>query len=393
MKKIDILNVTKNAIAQTMGTEYMEQLGELSALDSAKLIDVGKDVLDSGSVDSFVKALLVQIGEIYIESREYVSELSSLYVHSFDWGGFVERIVISPVIETLMNDPMWNLTNGTSYADIEHTAYIPEVTTKIFEEGKPIMVPMTRQTTTLMEAFQSMRQLTRFVSALDGVMRNTIKVAMDSYAHMLVSAGVAISEKATGNAYHFLTEAKSKGIVDSTLTSEKALENETYLVYVMRRIRDIKKQMGRLTTAFNNGNVPMQALDTKMILLTDFVSSVKFNVRANTYNLEEIGIGAYDEISAFQGVTDGTDDFKYSNNSKIMIAADSTNKLGIGTSAVTLTNAIGVCFDKMAMGLTLDRVKVTSSYTASTDMQNFFTHALVNYIIDTNYPMVAFFND
>lgn len=394
MEKINVVNLTKNAIAQTMGTEYMEQIGDLAALDSAKLIDVGKDVIDSGSVDAFVKSLLVQMGEMYIESREYVSELSSLYVHSFDWGGFVERIMVSPVIETLMEDPVWNITNGTSYADIEHTAYIPECSAKIFEEGKPICVPMTKQTSTLFEAFQNMNQLTRFVSALDGVMRNTIKVAMDSYAHMLVSAGIAISEKALGNAYHFLTEAKAKGIVDATTTPEKALENEAYIIYVMRRIRDIKKYMGRLTTAFNNGNVPMQSLDTKTILLTEFVSSAKFNVRANTYHLDEIeGIGPFDEVSAWQGVTDGSDNFAYANNSKIMIAADPTNKLGIGTSAVTLSNAIGICFDKMAMGLTLDRVKVTSSYTAATDMQNFFTHALVNYLIDTNYSIVAFFND
>lgn len=151
--------------------------------------------------------------------------------------------------------------------------------------------------------------------------------------------------------------------------------------------------MHRMTTAYNNGSVPMQAKEVNKILLTDFVSSTKFNVRANTYNLDEVGIGSYDEVSAWQGITDGTNNFDYSTNSKIMISADPTNKLGIGTAEVTLTNAIGLLFDRMALGICPYRSKVTSNYTAIADFWNEYHHMLVNYILDSNYSMVAFFND
>ena len=76
-----------------------------------------------------------------------------------------------------------------------------------------------------------------------------------------------------------------------------------------------------------------------------------------------------------------------------MISADPTNKLGIGTSEVTLTNAIGLLFDRMALGICPYRSKVTSNYTAIADFWNEYHHMLVNYILDSNYSMVAFFND
>ena len=389
MKFIDVVELTKNAVAQSLGNEYMEKVGDLSALDSYKLVDIGKDVLDSGSVDSYVKSLLTQIGKLYIESREYVSELNSIYIDSFDWGGYLERVYFSP--QDLVSDEMFNLVNGNSYDD--HKFYKPNVSAKIFEESKTIMCPISLTEDAVKMAFSSWDEKNKFLSGIQQNVRNTIDLGLDAYAHMLVSCAIAVSDKALNNSIHLLTEAKEKGIVSSETTSEQALNNEGYLVYCLNRIRNVEKYMHRMTTAYNNGSVPMQAKDVNKILLTDFVSSTKFNVRANTYNLDEVGIGSYDEVSAWQGITDGTNNFDYSTNSKIIISADPTNKLGIGTSEVTLTNAIGLLFDRMALGICPYRSKVTSNYTAIADFWNEYHHMLVNYILDSNYSMVAFFND
>ena len=389
MKFIDVVELTKSAVAQSLGNEYMEKVGDLSALDSYKLVDIGKDVLDGGTVDSYVKSLLTQIGKLYIESREYVSELNSIYIDSFDWGGYLERVYFSP--QDLVVDEMFNLVNGNSYDD--HKFYKPNVSAKIFEESKTIMCPISLTEDAVKMAFSSWDEMNKFLSGIQQNVRNTIDLGLDAYAHMLVSCAIAVSDKALNNSIHLLTEAKEKGIVSSETTSEQALNNEGYLVYCLNRIRNVEKYMHRMTTAYNNGSVPMQAKDVNKILLTDFVSSTKFNVRANTYNLDEVGIGSYDEVSAWQGITDGTNNFDYSTNSKIMITADPTNKLGIGTEAVTLCNAIGLLFDRMALGICPYRSKVTSNYTAIADFWNEYHHMLVNYILDSNYSMVAFFND
>ena len=48
MKWEVVTELTRKAVAQALGTEYMEQSGVISGLDTAKLIDIGKSVLDSG---------------------------------------------------------------------------------------------------------------------------------------------------------------------------------------------------------------------------------------------------------------------------------------------------------------------------------------------------------
>ena len=116
-------------------------------------------------------------------------------------------------------------------------------------------------------------------------------------------------------------------------------------------------------------------------------------VKANTYNKDEIGIGDYDEICSWQAVKNNEKVFDYATNSAISISADPNNKLGIGTQAVMINNVIGVAYDRMAMGVCPFKSKVTTSVTAIADFQNFYHHLLVNYILDSNYPIVAFIND
>ena len=74
-----------------------------------------------------------------------------------------------------------------------------------------------------------------------------------------------------------------------------------------------------------------------------------------------------------------------------MVAADSDNKLGIGTSAFTADGVVGLLFDRYALGISPYKRKVTSSYTAIGDYLNEFNHTLIGTILDRKYPLVAFY--
>lgn len=397
MKHIDIVTLTQNAVAQTLGTEYMDKLGDISALDSYKLVDVGKDVLDSGSVDQYVKALLTQIGKMEVDAKKYASEIPSIFVDSFDWGGYVERVYFSP--QDLIKDEMYNLVDGQTYED--HKFYKPNASAKIFEEAKTIMCPISITTEQMTEAFTSWDAMNRFLSGIRTNVSNTITLGLEAYAHMLVSCGIAVSNSATETMVHLVTEYNTLHPTANLPTGEKALENEDFVIFALERIAKTKKYMQRYTTAFNNKSIPTftDPSDSNMILLTDFATAVKFIAKRNTYNRDEIGVGDFDEVACWQAFanTEETDEdgelhtnFKFDTNSKIMISADSTNKLGIGTSAVTVENVIGVIYDRRAMGLCPYKSKVTSNYTAIADFWNEYHHQLVNYILDANYNIVAF---
>ena len=69
MKFVDVTTLTQEAVAQTLGTTYLTKDGKLKSIESYKLVDVGKDVLDSGSVDAYVKTLSKQMGKIVDDAK------------------------------------------------------------------------------------------------------------------------------------------------------------------------------------------------------------------------------------------------------------------------------------------------------------------------------------
>ena len=173
----NVIDVTKKALAQSMGGEYMEQLGDLAALDDAKLVDVGHSVLDGeGTTERFTKALISVIGRIEFDNREYKISTPSIVVNSMDWGGFVEDVQFD-VSENIMEDPMFNLVNGQSYAEAEHRFYQPKVAVKIFDEAKPFLIPVSITREILRESFYSWDKLNSYISGIRNAIKTTKTIA------------------------------------------------------------------------------------------------------------------------------------------------------------------------------------------------------------------------
>ena len=387
MKFNDVVELTQKAVAQTLGTEYMEKAGKFAPLTSFNLVDVGKDVLDSGSVDSYVKSLLTQMGKMVIDSKVYKAELPTLFVDSFDWGGYIERVYFSP--QDLLKDDMYDLVDGKVYED--HKFYKPNVSAKIFEEGKTITCPISITEDQIKMSFNSYDELNKFLSGIYQNVQNTITLGLEAYAHMLISAGIAVSTVATKNSRHLATEFYGKDNKPAKYSDR--LKDSEFLKYFMEQISLVKSQMQRYTTAFNNGSIPTFSTtdDIKTALLSDFANACKFKVSADTFNADMIGLGEFDKVTAWQAFSGDTyTDFSVEHNSAISIDADPNNKLGIGTGSVTLRGVIGVVYDYRAMGICPYKTKVTSNYTASADFWNQYHHQLVNYILDTNYNIVSF---
>ena len=389
MKKIDVVKITQEAVAQTMGADYMSEHGGIKEIESFRLPDIGEDVLNSGTVDQYVKAILTQLGKMYVDSKAYAAELPSLFIDSFEWGGYLERVYFKP--QDLIQDEMYNLVDGNTYED--HKFYQPKASAKIFEEVKNIMTPISIVADQIKEAFQGWDQMNAFLSGIQNNVNNTLPLASEAYAHMLIQCGIAVAEKNTHHSVHLLTEAISKKVLSEGTTAAAALESPEFLRFALKRIAQVKKNMKRYTVAFNNGQIPTftNDADAKIALLTDFTTAAGFTARANTFNANELNIGDYDEVACWQAFADTSKaNFDYSTNSTIKIAADSTNKLGIGTEAVTITDVIGVLYDTRAMGISLTKSKVTSNYTAIADFWNEYHHKQVNYILDPNFNIVTF---
>lgn len=393
MKLENVSTVVQEAVAQAMGTEYMGKVGALSPIDGTKLVDIGKAITETTmTTEKFTKALVSILGRREIEALSYAPLYSDIIVNRVEWGGFIERVKID--MADIMDSPMFSLENKKSYADIEHTFYQPKVISKIYEEGKGIMIPISIQSEMLTEAFTSWDRMNEYLTKIRAVIRETLKIAIDRYASILVAGAIAISDKATHTSVHLLTEAKAKGILPEATTAEEAEDKDEMLLYASRRIAQVRDNMKVRSVAYNNGNIPMQSTDNTLYLLSEFNRNLKF-AKSGIYHDQMIDFGESKSIPMWQGIisSEKTEDFDFANTSTISLAADPTNKLGIGTEAVKISNVIGLLFDRKAIGITIYKEKMTSNYTASADFWNEYLHALTNQIIDSDYPIVAFILD
>lgn len=398
MKLNDVKTLVHQAVAQALGESYMSEHGYLEAIPANALVDVGKDIEDmENGAEKFTKALITILAKREIYADDFKPLFNDLMVDRVEWGGFIERAFID--FADIMDDPMYALDtlSGGDIAAIEHAFYRPKVASKVYDEGKGIMIPISIQRALLFESFRSYDGIASYVAKIRSKVRDTLKLALDRYASVMVEVGVAISAKATNTAVYLLTEALTAGVdgITSTSTAEEALENPAFLRFMAGRMGEISDNMNVPTTAYNNGTYPIAAQNKRMYMLSKVARKLSTNLYSDTYHRDEIVVNAK-TVPMWQAVAGSaidTDKFSWDTASTVAFAADNTNKLGIGTSAVTIANVAGIMFDYRAIGMTVFKEYTTSNYTACADFWNEFLHSLVNCIVDSTFPMVVFLID
>lgn len=393
MKLEDVKVLTQQALAQSMGKDYMEQNGYLEGIPAEKLVDIGRDIDELGTTEKFTKALVSLMAKFECTTLGYKMMFSDIVIDRIEWGGFVQRAKID--IADVYDDPMSAPVNKQSYAELEHTFFQPKVTAKVYEEGKDLMIPISISAEILKEAFKGWDALNGFLSQIRESVRETRDMVMDSWANVLVNSAIAESCKATNTEVKLKTMAIADGVAGVTAedTPEKLLLNKDFLAYASEKIGVVRSNMKARTDIYNNKSLSVGAIQQNAYFLTPFIKARMNGLLADTYNRDERDIGEFVEIPRWQAVKGGTSDttpFGFSDVSSISFSADTTNKLGLGVEEVTLNNIIGVVFDKRALGICAFREKMTTNYTASADFWNEYLHLLINFILDTDFNIVAF---
>lgn len=417
MKRIEAARILIDTIAQTMGDDFQPLIDPttqqpisneaFAALDSQALADIGQAVTGETTITNLVNGLISRLGKHEIEARGLDDFLPSIDVDPQEWGGFMERTRIG--LGEILNDPMFSKTAGQSYAELEHTYFGQDVQSRIFEEGKPIMCPISIEREMLKDAFLSWDKMDEYISAKQTKIQATLTLALMALKRGLVNCAIARSD-ISGTAVHLITDAVADGVLEQipvdgddprNPTLKEAIQNPLWIAYCLERMADVMGYMRDPSVAFNDGSMSTWANERpRLILLQKFVNRAKFGVKANTFNPDQIGIGSYDTINSWQAIDDPDTSgstpvhayYDLDTLSSISIAANEAAKIGT-SSAYSQSGIIGLAFDRKALGLGLMRNKVTSSYTGSADFWNMWHHALYNAVFDPSYAMVAFIAD
>ena len=73
MKMIDVVQLTRDAIANTLGADYFPETSgsnkDLKALQSFNLVDAGEKVLSENTISNFVTGLMSLMGRNVLDNR------------------------------------------------------------------------------------------------------------------------------------------------------------------------------------------------------------------------------------------------------------------------------------------------------------------------------------
>ena len=420
------LEVTQGAIAQLIAKNYMDKEYQLKELTDTAIVDLGEkleltedgDFQVNSPADIVFKAFLSQLGKIVIDTRSYVAKLPSLYVDPVNWGLFSEYVQIG--LSDVMIDEMWNpngyipwgtmssdsppvdlgAAEGSRIAAIEYGFYRPPIHTKLYKKLHPCMVAITTMYDQLFTAFRSVTELNKFLAGLYNAVENTIQLKAEIYAKMTVCVGIG-KTFVNNNAFD-LRAMYAAEIGDNTVlaTPTKELKQTPgFQAFALEKISEYREYISDYVACFNNGEEATFASDVKMIINTNFEKCCKFGVRANTYNENLLGIGSYDRCNAWQAVTSGTVGvpvYDFETTSSIDFSKEAAIEIGLLPESTTeksylLTGVVAVIYDRMAMGITIDKKKVTSTPCGSRDTVNLFYHAAANYVVNDSYPIISFY--
>ena len=65
---------------------------DLVAEDLSNVVDLGTEIFDATSVDSYVKSLVNHIGKVIFVDRKYSGNVPSLVMDSWEFGSVLEKI-------------------------------------------------------------------------------------------------------------------------------------------------------------------------------------------------------------------------------------------------------------------------------------------------------------
>lgn len=360
--------------------------------DLSNIVDVGKEILDTGNVDNYVRTLVDRIGKVVFVNKAYKGSAPSVMMDGWEYGSILEKISCElPMAE---ENESWNLKDGQEYKqDIFHA---PKVSAKFFNKKVTFEVDMSFTEMQVKESLGSAEELNGFMSMLVNAIDKSMTIKMDSLIMRTINNMTAetvrnslTADSKTG--YSAVTSTKAVNLLKlfndkfgQSLTAEKAITSPEFIRFASLTMSLYRDRMSKISTLFNVGQkerfTAPDALHT--ILLSDFESAANVYLQSGTFHNELTAMPSAETVPYWQG--SGTA-YDFSSVSSIDV------KVGDKAAAIKLSGILGVMFDRDALGVTNMSRRVTTNYNAKAEFFNNFFKFDAGYFNDLNENFVVFF--
>lgn len=369
-----------------------EVLGETTVVneDLSNVVDIGKEIIDTDNVDSYVKKLVNHIGKVIFVDRLYSGGVPSVLMDSWEYGSILEKITADMPDAT--ESDSWKLENGKDYSpDI---FYQPSVSVKFFNSKVTFEIPLSFTEMQVKQSFSNVNQLNGFISMLTTSVENSMTVKLDSLIMRTINNMIGET---------LFADLENEGVIDftktgvkavnllnlynaeygTTITAEKALTDVDFIRYATYTIGLYSDRISKISTLFNVGGkerfTPAEMLHT--VLLSDFEKASVTFLQSITDNANMVALPKHETVPYWQG-------------SGTTYAFNDVSKIDVKTSSgdvVSTTGILGIMFDRDAIGVTNLDKRTTTNYNPKAEFYTNFYKFEAGYYNDLNENFIIFF--
>lgn len=367
-----------------------EILGESDLVkeDLSNVVDVGVQIFDATSVDSYVRSLVDHIGRVVFVNRAYSGGAPSVLMDGWEFGAVLEKIQCD--IPEATENESWALESGESYDPNIFTA--PQISAKFFQKRVTFEVPMSFTEKQVKGSLSSAEQLNSFMSMLYNAVDKSMTVKIDALIMRTINTMTAetihaeygsaqLSSKSTVKAVNLLKLYNTQ--FSKSLQASDALTDPDFIRFAVLTMNIVKSRLAKISDLYNIGGkarfTPADML--KVVMLADFKESADVYLQSDTFHDEYTRLMPADVVPYWQG---SGDDYSFSDITAINVTTPSGDD-------VSASGILAVMFDRDALGVAnMDR-RTTSNYNPKAEFYNNWFKYDAGYFADMNENYVVFF--
>lgn len=389
-------------ISSILNATFGEILGEdnLLAEDLSNIVESGKVITSSttfgDNFDNYAGKIIDKVGRTVFWDRIYTADDLGIWRDAFEYGSVLEKMRCD--VGDYADNCEWDLTaDSDSDGDLDYNENIATHVAELFKfypakvqakyfNGKTTfkaMVSITRKQ--LREAFKSASEMGRFIAMIDNRLRTKLEISKNRLQKMTIAN--QIGEHIYQDKQVVDLRAMYVAEVDSTagsMTLKQALGNGRAARFIGQKMawfREMMKEPSKLysaTCTFLN-HTPIEY--SRLIVLADVDSALRFNVYGDTYNEEYVKLNNYKTVPFWQSSGDGFD--------SLTVRSGINIKTSNGNS-VARDNIIGVLFDRDGVMICNDEPEVRAQYNPDGGFTNYFYCNDCSYYNDFDENCVVF---
>lgn len=374
MKVNQIYSIVNDITGEILGkTDLVKE-------DLSNIVDVGKEIFDSTSVDNYVRTLVDRVGKVIFVSRPYSGNTPSVLMDSWDYGAVVEKI--SCELPEAVENKSWDLQDGQDYSP--NVFYKPEISAKFFNNKMTFEIDMSFTERQIKSSFASASEINSFLSMIYNAVEKSFTVKIDGLIQRTINNMIAetLANDTTGiKAVNLLKMYNEK--FGTTLKAKDSITNKEFIRFASMTMGLYIDRLSRISTLFNIGGKDRFTSNDMLhvIMLSDFKASANSYLQSDTFHNEFTKLPNAETVPYWQG---SGSDFSFEKVSAINVNTS-------GGKTVSKSGILTVMFDRDAVGVSnLDR-RVTTNYNAKGEFYNNFFKMDCGAFNDLNENFIVFF--